>query len=197
MTNFDVNGVQQVTRSDISALSDKMLSQFKQLIENRLTDLAVNGSNPVAEEAPQPTEMPQTRFRTFWWGSRFHMVPAGWKIPRPSLKLFYILWHHGYESERIQPLKFLSRFDVSRPDWTQVTRCRRVIEELERIAREKGLVPADVQDLGTFEKPRLLEFFDKAYETLLIELYGESGVYREGEKAIGTLYNRVCDKENK
>ena len=109
---------------------------------------------------------------------------------------FYILWHHGYESERIQPLKFLSRFDVSRPDWTQVTRCRRVIEELERVARETGLVPANVQDLGTYDKPKLLEFFDKAYETLLIKLYGESGIYREGEKAIGTLYDRVCGMEN-
>ena len=81
------------------------------------------------------------------------MVPEGWKVPRPSLMLFYILRRHGYyESERIQCLKFLCRFDVSRgPDWTQVTRCTRVIDELERLARENGLTPAD-SDLGTRNK---------------------------------------------
>ncbi len=194
LKNFDVGGVQQVTRSDISALSESMIAQFKQILESRLTNLPANGSNPPPEPSSQPADASEARFRTFWWGSRFHMVPEGWKVPRPSLKLFYLLWHHGYESERIQPLKFLCRFDVSRPDWTQVTRCRRVIDELERVARGNGLEPGD-SDFGSYDKTKLADIFDQAYERLLILLYGENEIYRGGEKAIGTLYNRVCERE--
>ena len=118
------------------------------------------------------------------------MVPAGWTLPQPPLKYFYLLWHHGYDDEQIQPLKNLKKHDLSRPDWVQVTRCRCVIHDVEEMARVSGVIDADVTDFGTFSKARLSEIFDVAYEKLIRKLYGEDPVHRIGDKAIGTLYNR-------
>ncbi len=188
LANFNVEGVQQITRADIAALSDKLVEQFSELLDARLRQ-SLNGNPP---EAPVAVESPPSgsRFKTFMWGGRFHMVPEGWKLPRPPLKHFYLLWHHGYDDDQIQPLKNLKKYDLSKPDWVQVTRCRRVIHDIEETARAEGIVDPGVSDFAIYTKARLNEIFDESYEKLIRKLYGDDPVHRKGEKAIGTLYNR-------
>ena len=190
LDNFTIEGIQQVTRADFSALGERLMSQLTQLLETRLQPPCDGAEDPVAVEDTATKESRDLSFKTYSWGGRFHMVPQGWKLPRPPLKVFYFLWHYGYSSE-IQPLKFLCKFDVVRSDWIQYARCKRVIEELERMARSSGIVSSgDTDNFALLGKIRLGEVFDAAYEKLLDDLYG-GAVYRKGDKTIGTLYNRI------
>ena len=167
-----------------------MLDQRMHQIQGQLS--AQLGARETSSSATDGQDIDSTspRFKSWTWGGRLHPVPQDFKLPRPPLKAFCLLWYHGDTRSGIQPLKTLQRFDVSRPDWRQVSRCRSLIAEVERLARESALVPSGTS-FEALSTPALGNAFDIGYASLIGNIYGtQVRVARSGEISIGTLYNR-------
>ena len=201
LQNFVVEGVAQITRSDVDAMSTRLLEalevRFKELQDNLQ---GPKGGGTADRDAPEITSIGEDnrrddhRFKTWLWAGRWHMVPQGWVLPRPGLKDFFLLWHLGIPDQEIAPLKQLTRFDVSAPDWVQVSRARQVIAEVDSIARSIGAVGGDGH-LGHLTAAELLRVFEVSVRVLLSTLYGESATTMVTTgMGIGTVYNKLTKK---
>ncbi len=187
LDNFSIDGT-QVTRRDLDQISTHISACIASLRAELAGAHALPASTGSSVDTPS-VSVPTLPFKTWNWGGAFHPVPEGWKLPRPSFKAFFFLWHRGDPSAGIQPLKNLSRRDVTSTDWTQASRCRSLIHHLD------GLKACDV-DVSSLSAVELGRYFDERYDILLSQLYSSRGG-REGEKGIGTLYNRLMDSRKK
>lgn len=193
--NIAINGANPVTRDDITGLTNDMVARIVGLLEARFSSSSSQAPSPSPNAAATSTDEVRP-FKTWLWGGRMHMVPEGWVLPRCTPKSFYLLWHFGQCDQHIQPLKHLTRFDVSDADWIEVSRARGVLRELERI--RKHLDPTALP-MGQLTKQEFLHLFDDAYTALTVELYGvetsdSGGAGRSGDRAISTVYNRLQKK---
>ena len=126
------------------------------------------------------------------------MVPEGFVLPRPPLKTFFMLWHHGNIDTSIRHLKHLCKFDVTPADWVQVSRARGVIGEIERIAYfELALIEANA-NFSRIDRSTASSIFDQAFGKMIESLYGPGHkCLREGDRAIATLYRMLLKKRDK
>ena len=189
--NIAINGTNPVTRDDITGLTNDMVARIVGLLEARFSSVSSQSTSP--PDVAASTDESVRPFKTWRWGGRMHMVPEGWVLPRCTPKSFFLLWNFGLCDQCIQPLKHLTRFDVSDADWIEVSRARGVLRELERIRTH--LDPTSLP-MGQLTKQDFLHIFDDAYTALTVELYGaeasDSGIAgRNGDRAISTVYNRL------
>ncbi len=179
LENISVTGAQPITRADITQLSETIIKRVSEMINASSTPATLELPEAATSAAPS-----QPKYLTWIWEGRIHPVPQGWKLPRPPVKSFYLLWHLGKADERIAPLRTLSRFDVSKQDWTELCRARSLFQELANIAKEQGMAAIGAA-----------EVFDPCYEILLERLYGNGpGDHRDGDKTVGTVYNKLTKK---
>ncbi len=89
----------------------------------------------------------------------------------------------------MQPLKHLSRHDVCPADWNYVLKARSLITTLQDLARQEGHIEPQ-QSFCSLSLADLGSAFDRAYTKLLAQVYS-SEVERQGDKTIGTLYNKL------
>ncbi len=177
LANFSIDGVTAVTRSDI----DHLMERFTAALDERLNrPTTVSESTPISMVA---TSSPSSAWKTWSWGGRIHMVPEGWKLPRPSFKAFYLLWYHGDGGLGVQPFRFLRTFDVCTGDWQQVSKAKGLIGELERIATSQT---PTLPPFSQLSKSALCDVF---VPQLYADLYPSSPT-NQGDVGIGTLYNR-------
>ena len=189
LDNISVAGAHPITRADIAQLSDTIIKKVSEMLASGSTS-----STPDQPEAPTTSSTPAPKYLTWTWEGRIHPVPPGWKLPRPPVKSFYLLWHFGKVDEGIAPLRTLSRFDVSKQDWTEVCRARSLFHELSNIADEEQLVQPGVK-LWELTSIRHAELFDTTFGILLQRLYGSGlGDHRDGDKTVGTVYNKLMKK---
>ena len=194
--HFQIEGVLPVSRTDFSEFSKvlerAMEARFQRLQESFENSRSTSSSLPPPCTPHQPCST--TNFKTWTWGGRIHIVPEGFQLPRPSVKAFFMLWHFGNIDTAVGPLKFLSKYDVTKADWVQVSRARGVIAEIERTARELGLV-GTTTSFSQLDRAACGDIFDKAFERMVRDLYGDRGGMREGDKAIATLYRLILQKK--
>ncbi len=184
LENFVVEGAVPITRAD-------MEKQFKLLSAELLATISTRlGALPSLPSSPQETNTEQPRnfhWQTWLWGGllRQRIVPEGWKLPRVSFRDFYLLWYFGNEDTRIGPLCQLHESDLSKPDRTQLSRCRGVIKALEE-------QEARLNDSG-LDKLTRAQLFDDAFDRLVCRIYGKQNT-RCHELQVSTLYNKMCLK---
>ncbi len=188
LANISIGGAHPVTRDDLSALSASIVSQVLGAIDIRSSAISAN----VADTPPAVVTSEGSRFTTWMWEGRMHPVPQGWKLPRPCVKTFFLLWYLGNIDQKVGPLRSLCRFDVSPADWVEVCRARSLFRHLERVIEAEKLASRRLGDLDAFE---LGAVADKVLQVVLEELYGTlSG--RDGEKCVGTLYNKLKKRKD-
>ena len=139
--HFMIEGVVPVSRSDFADFAKLLESAIEARFE-RLRETFENSRQLAESPTPAPadsTHPPADAFKMWTWGGRIHMVPEGFVLPRPPLKTFFMLWHHGNIDTSIRPLKHLCKFDVTPADWVQVSRARgcwhRVVDRMEQRSR--------------------------------------------------------------
>ena len=189
LANISIGGAHPVTRDDLTALSTSIVSQVLGAIDVRNSATAVN----VTDEPPPVTTTASeaNRFSTWMWEGRMHPVPQSWKLPRPCVKTFFLLWYLGNVDEKVGPRRSLCRFDVSPSDWVEVCRARSLFRHLESVIEAKDISSRRFGDLDAFE---LGAVADKVLQVVLEELYGSvSG--RDGEKCVGTIYNKLKERK--
>lgn len=164
LDNFSVNGIHPLTPSDLRQTQERMVEAMKEMLDERLGTRGINGQTSREEE-----NNPERRFRTWTYGGRIHMVPEGWKFPRPSAKALFELWQNGNVESQVQPLKHLTKFDVSRADWVEVSRAKGVFCRVQEIAVQMGLVEEDA-NFSTLGSRRLAEVFDEAFKELISQV---------------------------
>ncbi len=188
LDNIAVNGAHPITRDDITRLSEGIISRVAEMIRSS-TPAATETSDAIAPQSETP------KYRSFVWDGRIHPVPQGWKLPRPSVKAFFLLWHFGKADESIAPFRTFSRFDVSKQDWIEVCRARSLFQEMAAIASQREFLQPGTK-FCDLQAVRLSEVFDCTFAVLLEQLYG-SGDRRDGDKTIGTVYNKLMSKKRK
>jgi hypothetical protein len=200
LDNFNVLGVQQVTARDFEARMEAMLHQIMAGIEARLS--SGPSSQPSAQE-PTTTDQQDGAsevgpYGTWVWGGRMHPVREGFKVPRGDLKSLYLLWHFGNQMERYKPYKFLTGADMgSNAERSELAKIRTVIDQLEEIAKNEGFVSPDAR-FRAMEPPlpsrgEMQTMFDRAYRRLVDMLWAGHPAAREGQKSVGTIYNKVME----
>ena len=187
MDNFQIEGVQQITRTDLQGLADAITSKFTVMLEDHMKGLtiAVQPTPPASSE----TQCTPRKWKSWVWGERIHPVPEGYILPRPSVKSFFFLYHLGNAQDGIAPLKQLCKHDVKSADWTQMSRSKGVMLEIEKHAKDGGLVES-TKNLSDLSPTDLSLVFDGGFQKLLDHIYPLPGE-RDAEKCIGTIYNRL------
>ena len=135
LANISIGGAHPVTRDDLTALSASIVSQVLGAIDVRNSATAVN----VTDEPPPVTTTASeaNRFSTWMWEGRMQPVPQGWKLPRPCVKTFFLLWYSGNVDQKVGPLRSLCRFDVSPSDWVEGCRARSLFRHLESVLKRR------------------------------------------------------------
>ena len=191
--HFQIEGVLPVSRTDFAEFA-KILERA---IEGKFQSLQDSFQNnrllPGPQPPPQASQSPTLHFKTWTWGGRIHIVLEGFHLPRPSPNAFFMLWHFGNIDTAVGPLKQLSKFDVSKADWVRVSLARGVIVEIERRARDLGLVSPGTS-FGQLDRAACGDIFDQAFERLIQDLFGDRGGLRDGDKSIATLYRLLLLK---
>jgi hypothetical protein len=191
LNSFSIEGA-QVSRRDLLDISGHVTACIDALRTELLASRSpVPPSTGTTESSAVAESAGVSTFRTWHWGGAFHPVPQGWQLPRPSFKAFYYLWYKGDALSGIQPFRFLHRSDVSGADWIQASRCRRLIGHVEVLLNGLGdHMQRSISEISALTHVQLGQRFDEGYALLLSELY-PTQTGRDGDKGIGTLYNRL------
>jgi hypothetical protein len=124
------------------------------------------------------------------WGGRMHMVPQGWQFPSTDLKATWHLWHFGHVEDRIRPLRYLKKFDLSGNSITRWSKTNGVIKAIAQMMVETGVVQLidGVQMLSADESSAA---FDGAIVKLMEKVREGStqGRGRWMEMSVSTLYD--------
>lgn len=163
-----IEGVQPVQRSEWEMLErrlDTITEAVQAILAGRAGTAATSAG--ASSSASVSRQNDDSQFQMWCWGGTFHPVPEGFKLPRTCIKDFWIMWHHGNPGEKIGRLKQLTNTDLSYgPDICQISRCRKLMKEIESVAREKSYLGATttVESLSAAESGRVC---DKALADIL------------------------------
>jgi hypothetical protein len=99
LSKFSINGAIPLTMDNMREMLSAVVSQLRAEMREVL---AVDS---VAQSSLIPPS-PSSRFETWNWKGRFHMVPPGWTLPSSiNVKDMWHLWHFGHLADRIAPLR--------------------------------------------------------------------------------------------
>ena len=105
------------------------------------------------------------------------------------MKDMFFLWHQGHVGEKIRPFSKLRPIDMGGvTQKRELSRLRGVMGEVNKIAATNLDDWCTISDLPHDE---LGLIFDNAFRIFISQLYGDK-VWREGDKVLGTLYNKLC-----
>jgi hypothetical protein len=199
--DFEVTGLHQLTATDVNSLIDGALNRGMCQMSNQIgaimqrlnehparqvcNDGIVSQSHAVSGSTSSPS------FQIWNWGGQFHVVPEGFKLPQCNVKDTWKLWNLGIPSQGISPLSCIKRADVSKDQYSSLSRMRSLMHILEEMAR--STLTGQNLNLRSMNSIQLDGLFDKVYPLLLARLFPARQPGRVGDLSIGTLYNRACE----
>jgi hypothetical protein len=171
LNNFEVSGALPITRDQISSMfinfSENMLNEIHTLVAKQ-NQADVNDNN---NESQIDQRNSTTKFKTWHWKGKFHMVPEGFRLPQGPPKQLWDLWWKGNNNDKIQPYRFLCKGDLAcSGDVVNLTRIRKVIEKLISISIQQGNIESK-GELAKMSYAELDHIFDAAFAALMGKLY--------------------------
>jgi hypothetical protein len=166
-----------------------VVTQMRGEMRTEIRELRVEGA--VAAEPSLLSASSDSRFQTWMWGGRMHMVPEGWTLPFSiNLKDTWHLWHFGHIAHRIGPLRSLRKFDLASAP--QVTLWSKTKQTMGAVAQEM----VDMEMVTTVQATLTLSgadstaFFDRAIVGLMekLKVGVTQGRRRWMEMKIPTVY---------
>ena len=128
--------------------------------------------------------------RTYLWGGKFHPVPEGFRLPRPTVKAFFTLWHQGDQHQELVPLKQLdpSRDLQEKTDRVTFSKSKQLMESIESLSS----VPEGTK-FGDLTNVALSEAFDDGFMRLIEQVENSLGrrIHRPGDLLCSTTYKLV------
>jgi hypothetical protein len=218
MENFVVDGVQPVNMADIQrVVGESSQSIVTQIYEIRsaldgLRSLS-NGNGQAQPQAEIPTNFAGDEVgvvdgierQYFSWGGKMgRLVPSDFQFVSSDVKTTWDTWQYGQSvqvggiTRHTYPLKRLlmkrHRDDLQDPK-SKVNLCRanKVIEEIERIAKSKGLVSHDT-NFSVLDKTLSDTIFEESFQSLTAALYNGAKPKRPGETMCATIANKMYKK---
>ena len=202
LDRVEVTGAQQVRKSDIVELISRnnaiIISEMRGLLNSRRDSVESASSGDV-----RPVEAPVGAvFNTnFQWrgelGGRW--LPEDFIFPSYPTKQLWNMWHHGWAAKGIIPFKRIGMSNRHRDLRTKMnktgfSRCRRVMEEMERIALKKQFIlpNTDVSSLSCRDSDLL---FERAFNVLVEELYPGKQKENRCEVVINTINNELVRRD--
>ncbi|CAM9390413.1 unnamed protein product, partial [Ectocarpus fasciculatus] len=205
-SSFTINGAMPLTKRDITdkfdSFKDDILAHmeqtrltFTEAMANNINATHNNNSNTL-EGNPSDSEWNQ-----FSWddGKIGHCVPLGWRVPTLlNTKTVYDFWWYGNklsEDITIRPYRLISKdHDILVKDAMKYHRMHFVMEYIEKIIKDNGLLSSGVRNIGCLPISESDAVFGEAYDILITQLYGEnqSGRSRRVSNiSLGTIYNLI------
>jgi hypothetical protein len=130
LSKFSINGAIPLTMDNMREMLTTVVSQLRAEMREAVDSVAQSHIPPSLD----------SRFETWNWKGRFHMVPPGWILPSSiNVKDMWHLWHFGHLADRIAPLRGLKKFDLSCP--SQVTLWSKTKQIMEAICHAQLSYP--------------------------------------------------------
>ena len=211
LENFQFENVAPVNIRDIRRLIEDnntmLLRQIGDQIQ-KITTLVGMGNtngeqNPNSEDASDRNVMPRESpvFNSFYWGGKHRMVPADFKFPDVSVKNMWDFWYFGDSGSKIQPYKKLGEGHLddlqTKLDKVNFSRAKKVMGMLEDVISNQQLLPSTVSKISALDTRAADEVFEKAFPSVLQELYPNGKCKRGHEVMYATLANRKYTKKLK
>jgi len=190
LSKFSVNGAIPVTVDDIKALLNNALSQLRVDLRDNMstTQLTTFSSAPLSDPASDP------RFQYWLWGGKMHMVPQDWQFPSTDVKATWHLYHLGHVEDRIRPLRYLKKFDLTtRSNITRWSKANGVMKAVGQMMVETGTLQS-LDAVLRMSAEESSAAFDAAIVQLMEKLKQGStqGKGRWMEMSVSTLYDLLC-----
>lgn len=121
------------------------------------------------------------------------MVPEGWRFPSTDVKSTWNLWHFGHVHDRVRPLRYLKKVDLTgASQCTLWSKCRGVMKAVAAEMVEMKLVQSgeEVKKMSAVDSSVA---FDRVIAHLVEKAKAGStrGSRRWTEMSISTLYDRL------
>lgn len=201
LSKVAVNGAVQMSK-------DEMISQFKELQRvikedaRSARELQIVPQPAIALDNKKIVETEGVRYTLFKWANddsddeKWRRCPKTFEIVGDNCKSFWNLWWHGdlrNPSELISPHRHFERsdfFDDGKS--SQFFKGRKVMVEIEAVARELNLFPADVL-VKQIPLPKFWEIFDIAFTELCKRINKRlvEPSSRIGEISFSTMANKI------
>lgn len=196
LENFDVSGVQPMTKDDLMRTINSCVSKLHEQIETLSQKIDRPDasrrqllSERCVEVNNSTCQVGATVGRVWHWGGRFHPVPETFELPHCNVKSMWYLWHKGNPVQDIGPYRNILHYDLKDKKYKPyLSRIKYIMKMLDDEARTKV-----TGDFSMFSMPELISICDHAFASLLTRLYGDRSRHRVGDICVGTLYNRTCE----
>jgi hypothetical protein len=221
MDNFVIEGAQPLTMKAIEEkfanLQGILTTEMRALLAQLATNLSGSQQNTVALQLGAARPNDSSWWREWIWERGHdarrdsvlfnkHSIPDDWKFPdRITTKALWDLWLFGNKHEGIRPLFLIPRkSDLRQEDFMKHTRANKVMEVMDKIACDNGLLPEGTR---TIRKLYVLyipgaemdSLFDKIFKLLINHLYPDSEPgplpLRISETSYGTIYDKIVKSE--
>lgn len=201
--DFDITGLQPVTRHDLDNQADIMYNRISNLLtplRQSVETLINKERSAAAATATADGSMTvghireNSNFRTFMYNGRFYVVPEDFEFPSCNTKKLFDVWWFGDEAKGVLPYRFLQKYrdDLHKKpsiEKSKLVKATAVMNAIQ-LLMERKLSKA----MESFTREECTSNFDAAFDELTSKLYEtKKRKARPEQKCYTTIANHLFE----
>ena len=167
------------------------MDQIKTMIsENRIN--STNTTSSIRNATKYPDRVGETKFTSFFYNGKYHMVPENFKLPVLDATLMFQLYYFGNSEFRIRPYRHYEEFKSSfnKEDRRVLSKSKKIFAEIEKLAmQENYFEEGATKFIDVKDRNISIGIFNNGYKLFLKSIYTNNPL--NANPAITTLYKRL------